>query len=69
MEGSEAPEPVAVCDIAVPLRLLSNAVDRIAITKGATEPDDNLMIISSRAKTDFAVPMCTIPRNQSEFPN
>ena len=56
------PEPVAVCDIAVPLRLLSNAVDRIAITEGATEPDDNLMIISSRAKTDFAIPMCTIPR-------
>ena len=52
------PEPVAVCDIAVPLRLLRNAVDRIAITEGATEPDDNLMMVSSRARTDFAVPMC-----------
>ena len=50
------PEPVAVCDIALPLRLLSNAVDRIAITKGATEPDDNLMIISSR-EDGFAFPI------------
>ena len=49
---------MAVCDIAVPLRLLSNAIDRIAITEGATEPDDNLMIISSRAKADVAAPMC-----------
>ena len=52
------PEPVAVCDIAVPLRLLSNAVERIAITEGATKPDDNLIIISSRARTDVAAPMC-----------
>jgi hypothetical protein len=58
MLGSWVPEPVAVCDIAVPLRLLSNAVDRIAITEGATEPDDNLTMISFRARTDFAVPMC-----------
>ena len=57
-------ESVAVCDIAVPLRLLSNAVDRIAITEGATEPDDNFIVVSSRARTDFAVPMCgTIPHN------
>ena len=41
--GSGVPEPVAVCDIAVPLRLLSNAVDRIAIAEGATKPDDDLM--------------------------
>ena len=53
---------MAVCDIAVPLRLLSIAVDRIAITEGVTEPNDNLMVISSRAKTDFAVPICTISR-------
>ena len=59
------PEPVAVCDIAVPLRLLSNAVDRIAITEGATKPDDNLMITSSRAKRDFAVP--AIPRKLAQI--
>ena len=61
------PEPVAVCDIAVPLRLLSNALDRIAITEGATKPDDNLMITSSRAKRDFAVPLCTIPRKLAQI--
>jgi hypothetical protein len=60
-------EPVAVCDIAVPLRLLSNAVDRIAITEGATKPDDNLMITSSRAKRDFAVPMWTIARKLAQI--
>jgi hypothetical protein len=58
------PEPVAVCDRAVPLRLLSNAVDRMAIAKGVTEPDDSLIKVSSRARTDFAIPMCgTTPHN------
>lgn len=60
--GSGVAEPIAVCDTAVPLRPLSNAIDRMAITKGATELDDNLMMVSSRTKTDFAVPMCTTPR-------
>ena len=56
MLGSWVPEPVAVCDIAVPLRLLSNAVDRIAITEGATEPDDNLMMVSPRAQDGLCRP-------------
>jgi hypothetical protein len=41
---------VAVCDIAVTLRPHHNAVDRIARTEGATEADDNLMIVCSRAE-------------------
>jgi hypothetical protein len=60
--GSWAPEPVAVCDIAVPLRLLSTAADRIAIAEDATEPDDDLMIMSFRARTELAAPMHAIPR-------
>ena len=64
--GSELEEP-AVCDTAVPPRAHSNAVDRRATAEGATKPDDNLMIISSRAKTDFAVPMCTIPRKLAQI--
>jgi hypothetical protein len=51
------PEPAEVCDIAVLVRLVSNTVDRVAITEGATTTDDNLMIMSSRAKTGFAVPI------------
>jgi len=37
------PEPVAVCDTAVPLRAHNNAVDRIATAEGATRLDDILM--------------------------
>jgi hypothetical protein len=65
--GSGVPEPTAVCDIAVPLRLLSNVVDRIAITEGATKPDDNLMFISSRARTDIAVPVQDTVQTSSNF--
>jgi hypothetical protein len=48
MEGSEAPEPVAVCDIAVPLRPHTNAVDKMAIAEGATMLDEDLMTLSSQ---------------------
>jgi hypothetical protein len=44
MLGSE----LAVCGAAGPPRAHSNAADRIATAGGATKPDDNLMIISSR---------------------
>ncbi len=40
--GSEAAEPVWVCDIAVPLGPHGNAVDRIARAEGAAKLDDNL---------------------------
>jgi hypothetical protein len=36
-----------VCDMAVPLRAHSNAVDKIATAEDATKPDDNLMTMSS----------------------
>ena len=41
MLGSGAAEPVAVCDTAVPLKLHSNDIDKIAIAEGATKPDGN----------------------------
>ena len=60
--GSWVLEPVAVCDIAVPLRLLSNAADRIAITVGATMPDEDPMTVSSKSRKAFAIlDTCTIP--------
>ena len=59
MLGSGAAEPAAVCDIAVPLRLHSNAVDRIAIAEGATKLDDGLMIISDQIQDGHSVPMRT----------
>ena len=61
MLGSGAAEPVAVCDIAVSLRLHSNAVDRIAIAEGATKLDNDLMIISAKSKTDFRPDAYTVP--------
>ena len=57
MPGSGAAAPVAVCAIAVPLRLHSNAVDRIAIAEGATKLDDDLMIISDQIQDGHSVPM------------
>jgi hypothetical protein len=48
MGGSEAPEPVAVCDTAVPLRPHTNAVDKMAIAEGATMLDEDLMTVSSQ---------------------
>jgi hypothetical protein len=59
MLGSGAAEPVAVCDIAVSLRLHSNAVDRIAIAEGATKLDNDLMIISGQIQDGHSVPMRT----------
>ena len=53
MLGIGAATPVSGCDIAVPLRLHSNAVDRIAIAEGATNLDDVLMIISDQIRTDI----------------
>ena len=53
MLGSGAATPVSGCDIAVVLRLHSNAVDRIAIAEGATKLDDDLMMISDQIGTDF----------------
>ena len=46
MLGSWAAEAGVGCDIAVPLRLHSNAVDRSAIAEGATKLDDDVMTIS-----------------------
>jgi hypothetical protein len=37
-----------VCDIAAPVRLHSNAVDRIAIAEGATRLDDILITPSPK---------------------
>jgi hypothetical protein len=48
MEGSEALEPVAVCDTAVPPRPHTNAVDKMAIAEGATMLDEDLMTVSSQ---------------------
>src|SRR5882672_2317684 len=59
MLGSWAAEPVAVCDVAVPLRLHSNAVDRIAIAESATKLDDDLMTISRQIQDGHSVPMRT----------
>ena len=53
MLGSGAATPVSVCDIAVPLRLHSNAVDRIEIAEGAPKFDDELMITSDQIRTDI----------------
>ena len=59
MLGSGVAAPVAVCDIAVPLRLHSNAVDRIAIAEGATKLDEDLMIISDQIQDGHSVTMRT----------
>jgi hypothetical protein len=45
MLGSGAAEPVAVCDTAVPLKLHSNEIDKIAIAEGAKRLED-LMTLS-----------------------
>jgi hypothetical protein len=46
--GSEVAEPVAVCDIAVPLRPHSSSIDKIATAGLATKDDENLMAMSSQ---------------------
>jgi hypothetical protein len=55
MLGSE----LAGCGAAGPPRAHSNAVDRIATAEGATKPDDNLMIISSREVGLSVAHVCT----------
>jgi hypothetical protein len=57
MLGSGAAAPVAVSDIAVPLWLHSNAVDRIAIAEGATKLDNDLMTISDQIQDGHSVPV------------
>jgi hypothetical protein len=57
MLGSGAATPVSGCDIAVVLRLHSNAVDRIAIAEGATKLDGDFMIISDQIQDGHSVPM------------
>jgi hypothetical protein len=53
MPGSGAAEPVAVCDIAVPLGPHNNAVDRIATAEGATKLDDSLMTCPPKSGTEL----------------
>jgi hypothetical protein len=61
-EGSEAPEPVAVCDTAVPLRPHTNAADKMAIAEGATMLDEEFMTVSSQIQDDKCHPgTTTIP--------
>jgi hypothetical protein len=55
MLGSRAAEPVAVCDTAVPLKLHSNEIDKIAIAEGAKRLDEDLMTLSSQIQDDYAV--------------
>jgi hypothetical protein len=43
MLGSGAVEPVAVCDTAVPLKLHSNEIDKIATAECAKRLDDILI--------------------------
>ena len=59
MPGSGAATPVSICDIAVLLRLHSNAVDRIAMAEGATKLDDDLIVISDQIQDRHSVPMRT----------
>jgi hypothetical protein len=71
MLGSGAATPVSGCDIAGPLRLHSNAIDRIPIAEGATKLEDELMIISDQIRTD--IPSRCVTRyhifNWPQFPN
>ena len=55
MLGSGAAEPVAVCDTAVPLKLHSHDIDKIAIAEGAKRLDEDLMTLSSQIQDDYAV--------------
>ena len=57
MLGSGVAEPVAVCDTAVPLKLHSNEIDKIAIAEGAKRLDEDLMTLtlSSQIQDDYAV--------------
>jgi len=55
MLGSGAAEPVAVCDTAVPLKLQSNEIDKIAIAEGAKRLDEDLMTLSFQIQDDYAV--------------
>jgi hypothetical protein len=59
IEGSGVAEPAAVCDIAVPLRPHSNAVDRRTTAEGATKPD-NLMTCPSKSGTEIVPIKCRL---------
>jgi len=57
MVGSGAAEPVAVCDIAVPLRPhRSSAIGVLATAGLATKSDENLMAILPLAGTANSIP-------------
>jgi hypothetical protein len=53
MPGSWVAEPVAVCDIAGPLRPHSNAVDKMAKAEGVKKLDEDLMTVSSQIQADM----------------
>lgn len=55
--GSEL--ELAVCDTAAPVRLKSNAVDRMTRAEGATRRDDNLMAMS------FQIPGRKLPSRRA----
>jgi hypothetical protein len=61
MLGSVAAEPVAVCDTAVPLKLHSNEIDKIAIAEGPKRLDEDLMTLSFQIQDDYAVLGRTVP--------
>jgi hypothetical protein len=58
--GSWGTEPVPVCDIAVPLKLQSNAVETSAIAEDATKLDDNLMTVSPKVGRTSRPNACTV---------
>ena len=59
--GIGAAEPV-VCDTAIPLKLHSNEIDKIAIAEGPKRLDEDLMTLSSQIQDDYAVLVpCTVP--------
>ena len=66
MPGSWLAGPVEVCDIAIPLRPQSKAVDRIATAEGATKLDNDLMTCPPKSGTEMPAPMRT---HTTEIPN
>ena len=58
--GIGAAEPV-VCDTAIPLKLHSNEIDKIAIAGGAKRLDEDLMTLSSQIQDDYASWCRTVP--------
>jgi hypothetical protein len=62
--GSEAAEPVAVCDIAVPLRPHRSSIDKTATVGLATKGDENLMAMPSQIRDGHAIPICRVAHIQ-----